>query len=407
MMKTSGLVGLLAGAAIALSASGQSKPSERRPVAEYWVSASTTTGMADMLGGGRPSLGSVAGLLMHGLPDPNTVHHHVLLQLGSGETNADPKGGHTPPPGFGAQSQLPLLTPQKLVAQTTRSEPSNAVETYRQQKPKGKLLIYWGCGEHSKQGQPFILDFATLSADPQSLSKMAAAFEGPSITPELPPSPSRNATYGEWPNAKSSAPANPASLVGDHWVQSDYSPDIRFSLSPANDFMGGISILSNAKSPTGSVDLKWAPVTGAQAFLITVVGTGGDGTLVIWSSSERRAASFAAPQYLNNGDIRRLVADRQLLEARTSDCTVPEEVVQAARQGFFSMTAYGGEINFSDPPRPSSAKSIISTTKVRYRSSTSGLLGQTLRGATSSAPSGPVDPVHSVLHGLGGLIPHR
>ena len=30
------------------------------------------------------------------------------------------------------------------------------------QRPKGRILIYWGCGEHAGPGQPTVIDFATM-----------------------------------------------------------------------------------------------------------------------------------------------------------------------------------------------------------------------------------------------------
>ena len=32
------------------------------------------------------------------------------------------------------------------------------------EKPKGRMLIYWGCGEHVGAGQPTVIDFSKLAA---------------------------------------------------------------------------------------------------------------------------------------------------------------------------------------------------------------------------------------------------
>ena len=60
---------------------------------------------------------------------------------------------------------------------------------------------------------------------------------------------------------------------------------------------------------------------------------------------------------------------------------VYREVVQAAPTGLLSMTAYAGEANVSFPPRPENPATpwnIQWQVKVRYKSTTGGLLGQTM-----------------------------
>ena len=57
---------------------------------------------------------------------------------------------------------------------------------------------------------------------------------------------------------------------------------------------------------------------------------------------------------------------------------MPKEVVEAAPQAMLQMAAYGPEANFSFPPRPENRATpwnIEWTAKVRYRSSTGGILG--------------------------------
>ena len=76
-----------------------------------------------------------------------------------------------------------------------------------------------------------------------------------------PPSPTRNATYGEWPNAQSrtSVPSE-GSLVGQHTIRGNYSPEITFALTPAQDFLGPLTLTTNAKLPSGAVQLGWGGV---------------------------------------------------------------------------------------------------------------------------------------------------
>ncbi|MET0338562.1 MAG: hypothetical protein ABW063_12480, partial [Caulobacter sp.] len=131
------------------------------------------------------------------------------------------------------------------------------------------------------------------------------------------------------------------------------------------------------ETPAGA-SLTWSPVAGAKAFLATAVGGGDRDTVALWVSSEAQAAAFIAPDYLSQGDIARLVEARQLMSPQTTTCALPKGFVDAAPSAMVSMVAYGGEANFSHPPRPTDPKlpwNIEWTTKVRYRSATSTILG--------------------------------
>ena len=213
-------------------------------------------------------------------------------------------------------------------------------------------------------------------------------------------------------------------------MQGNYSPTIKFSLTPAQDFLGPLNLTTNAKNPSGSGQLAWGPVSGAQAYVASAVGGGQNETVVLWSSSETQAAAFALPDYISPGDISRLVASRGLMGPQTTSCTVPKEVVDAAPQALVQMVAYGGEANFVYPPRPQDPKVAWNqewTVKVRYRSATGGLLGMAMpgmagrgddqgsqrrgadRGAQSQQPpQQPEDPAaarrKAIMKGLGGML---
>lgn len=181
-------------------------------------------------------------------------------------------------------------------------------------------------------------------------------------------------------------------------------------------------------------------MSGAQAYAAAVIGAsregrggGGDSTVVLWTSSESQAAAFALPDYIAPGDLARGVASHALMGPGTTSCLVPKEVVDAAPQAFLQMVAYGGEANFVYPPRPTDPKVAWNQqwqVKVRYRSSTGGLLGMTMPGGAGGRggyggrgggpPGGdqvqappPQTPAEAaaarrkaILQGLGGFIPH-
>jgi hypothetical protein len=224
------------------------------------------------------------------------------------------------------------------------------------------------------------------------------------------------------------------SLVGAHTIHGDYSPEIKFSLTGAQDFLGPLVLTTNTKTPGGPAQLGWAPVSGAQAYAAVVIGAsregqrGGAPTVVLWTSSESQAAAFALPDYIAPADLARGVASHALMGPETTSCAVPKEVVDAAPQGFLQMVAYGGEANFVYPPRPTDPKVAWNQqwqVKVRYRSATGGLLGMTMPGGrggygggggpaggdqAQAPPQSPQDAAaerrKAILKSLGGIIPH-
>ena len=160
-------------------------------------------------------------------------------------------------------------------------------------------------------------------------------------------------------------------------------------------------------------------------------GSGGDSTVVLWSSSEAQAAAFALPDYISPGDLARAVENHALMGPQTTSCSVPKEVADASPQGILQMAAYGAEANFVYPPRPSDPKVTWNQqwqVKVRYRSATGGLLGMTMPGMggprggyrpggggggdsdQARAPQSPQDVAaarrRAIMNGLGGIIPH-
>ena len=359
------------GAAVATTAAAQQKVTG--PIAVYWMSAQTQTGFgmpAMGAGGGRPDTGAMMRAMMGGGGATKTLQ----LQLGSGQTTGAPAADHLPPAALQAGSALPLLTPK--VVPVTREEPGpNIPREY--QKPRGRMLIFWGCGEHARPGQPVVLDFAKLAAG-QAPAAMAA-FKGIDYRPMQPPSASRNRTYGEWPNerAQTTVPSG-GSLVGEHTVRGNYSPEINFTLEEDQDFLGPINLTTNAKAAGGWVNLGWNLVGNAQAYYASAVGGDGE-TVVMWTSSETQAAAFSNPDFLSQGDINRLVASKTLMGPATRTCAVPKEVLDAAPTAMAQLVAYGGEANFVHPPRPQDPKVTWNqqwAVKVRYRSATGGILGQ-------------------------------
>ena len=414
-MKISGRA-LLAGAAI-IGAGAAAPPPVKQvvtgPVATYWMSTQTSSGM--VMGGGGPGGGRPSAMAMMGLGRGDNVSKSLILQLGSSQRpTGEPVAEHQPPSGLGVGPSLPLLTPRQTTA-PTREEPG-LPPSY--EKPRGRMLIYWGCGEHARPGQPVVIDFARVAAG-QMPPEFTRMMQGLQISAAQPPSPTRNTTYGEWPNARTrtQAPAS-GSLTGVHVIRGNYSPQIQFSMTPTQDFLPPVRMTTNSQIASGAYQLGWQPVSGARGYMASTMGGDGE-TVVLWSSSEVSSLLFALPDYLRPTDITRLLANRALMAPSQTSCAVPREVAQAAPQSMYQFVAYGGESDFSYPERPADPRqawNIAWTVKVRYRSATGGLLGMDMPGAddddAAEAPAGKPKPGKpgrprgsDLLRGLGVPIP--
>jgi len=406
-MKTA--VSILAGCAALALAGAATAQQAGEGTAVYWMSADTMSGMGAMMGGGgRPSMGSVMGAMMGRGGNQAGYAHSLMLQLGSSRrAGGEPSAEHLPPAGLQAGPSLPLVTPQGAA-------PEPKVPTMWPQgteRPRGRILIYWGCGEHARTGQPVVIDFASLTA-----GKVPPAFANNAVRMMNPPSAARFATYGEWPNPRShtSVPAG-GSLVGPHVVRGNYSPEIHFALGPGQDFLAPVRLSSNSASPSGAVPLVWQPVGGSRAWFVTAIGAGANGDMVMWSSSESQAMPMM--DYLSDAEIGRLVQQRVLLPGSADRCTVPMEVAKAGQGMMNTVTAFGGEANFSNPVRPARAPASWRpewTVKLRTKSTYMGMLGMSLdemmggRGGDERSGGDGQKPKKkkSLLGGLGGFIPH-
>jgi hypothetical protein len=370
-------IALLAAATTALA-----QPGSTGGTVTYWMSAETASGMAAMMGmsGGRPpSRGSIIGGLLTGrgpggpaANNPGYVHN-LRLELGSPRRPAGaPAADHFIPAGLDAGPSLPLVSPEPSAPPPPRPDRTPG---YSDGPANGRILIYWGCGEHARPGQPYEVDLARLRA-----GQMPPAMAALALRPMQPPSQAGSATFGEWPNPRSrtTIPAN-GSLVGAHAIRGNYSPEINFTLQPGQDFLAPIVLTSNTRGPAGSVPLAWTPIANARGYFLMAFGAAENNTMVMWSSSELQFSQMGAFDYLAPEGAARLVQQHVLLDPATSQCTVPAEVAGRVQAASLMMTAFGPEANFSYPARPARAPRGWApdwTVKFRTRSAYMGLLGQ-------------------------------
>jgi hypothetical protein len=368
MKKSKGYVILALAVCPAASFAQQQKVTP--PVAVYWMSIDTTSGLPMGGAGGGMSAMDMGRMMLGGGMDggPNRT---MLLELGSQRSaSASPAAAHEIPSGLKMGARLPLETPQ----QARRPEPRDDGVPENFEKPRGRMLIFWGCGEQAGPGQPYVVDFARIAQGemPQGLiSRRVNVQRGPSV--------SRSRTYGDWPNQRDSqrVPGD-ASLLGEHQVKGNYSPDIKFTLTDKYEFMEPVN-LSQAKAG-GGIRMTWNSVANAQGYFATAMG-GKEGTedVVFWSSSNSREFGDQLMNWLSPAEVARLIKERVVMPASTTECVVPAQFVAAAPSAFTRFIAYGEEANFVHPPRPKDPNAVWNqewAAKVRLKSTVATMLGE-------------------------------
>jgi hypothetical protein len=263
-------------------------------------------------------------------------------------------------------------------------------------------LIFWGCGAHAPAGQPVIIDLARLSA-----GQVPPDLFSSTVPRDRSVTFGNSRTYGDWPNSTSRAQVRAqSSIVGAHRIAGNYSPDIAFAL--AQDFMPALNATGAAQADQ-STQLSWnsvAAATGYYAWTMGFRGTpGGDsGDMVMWSSSSSRQFGGGLWDWIAPETVARLVNQRVVMPPSQTSCVVPMEVKQAAPDFMMgNLYAYGPEANFAYPPRPANARTPwrpIWTARVRYRSSTSWMIG--MPGAEAATTPNP--NCRRRRGGLGGVL---
>ena len=283
------------------------------------------------------------------------------------------------PAGLRMGDSLPLM-PVQLETTVLQREPGEVPPDM--EPPKGRLLMYWGCGNAVRAGQPRILDFSKLSTG--NIQAFGTAFSGRFA-------PDRGAKvksgYAVFPNERDqkSIPKR-GSLVGEHRVSGDGIPaSFKFSLGPEQDVMPGIALQSTG-SLQDSIALSWGNVDNARAYYLHAMSTQGN-DIILWSSSENGDSGMGLFDYLSNATIERWTKERVLLHSSVNQCNIPKGIL--AGQGkaagdkdsaaFLRMIAYGGEYNVIYPPRPTDPKVAWDqewSVRLRLKSHTMAMLGQ-------------------------------
>ena len=241
------------------------------------------------------------------------------------------------------------------------------------EKPKGRLLMFWGCHASAPKGQPFIIDFAKLP-NAQMPARMQVQMQGQRAAAQA-----RDRNSAWWPNGKGGKqPKSGSTLRGDHRITSGFTPEIKFAV--AGDYMATLNV---SPSDAGAAFLLgWNSVPGATGYAAWAVGgseraeQGGD--VIIWTSANNRD-SGAGSDWESPAEVQRQITAKNIMPPSQSSCHIPAEAKAAAGGMMFgSMNAFGPEENFSFPPKPADPKAVWNidwTAKVRFRAFSSFITG--------------------------------
>ena len=370
-------------AAVPGSAQKTTGPKER-----YEMDVATMSGFAAMAGGGRGGLGGAMSMMFGGDPS-SRVAYTLNLRLGSDQspTAPPPKGDHYFEPQAKLGKSVPLIAPP-------RAEGSYTTEFER---PKGRLLLYWGCGAKAGPGQPVIIDFAKVAAGQVPPGLFSSAVP---IIREV--SQANSKSYVDWPNSKGGKqPQAGSSLIGAHRINSNVGSDINFNL--AQDYMPGLQA-STAQQADGSVMIRWGALQPATGYVAWTIGGmdrgGGNGDMVWWTSSASKEFGGGLWDWLPPSVVANLITKKIVMPPSQTSCQIPAEVKKASGEMMIgNLNAFGPEANFSYPPKPAgnAVWNIDWTAKVRFRSHTMLLVGADMggmgaMGGSSGSASTPAEP---------------
>lgn len=377
--------------ASAVDAAEAPKQPVRGPVAQYWMDLATYNlmGMDDM-----PEMDGIAGRMIGNIAGTRAARGRDGREAkGVGNFGLTKYAGapgrqidialytRNKPSGLTATQEIPPradlgAAPLHLVTPPREGVGGGGEETTFPERPRGRILFYWGCSATVKPGQPRVIDMAGFSAQ-----DYAGFMQGRSV-------PDRGARaeagYAIWPNDReNSRVARGASVAGEHVVSGDGVPDkLRFTLSRDQDFMPSLKLESDGKR-SAAIRVRWQAIASARAYLLTATSAGQDPSgapdLVLWSSSEPPESGMGLMNYAANASIDGWLREKVLLPPAQTECDIPAGIFAKAENAMLQGIAYGNEVNFSYPPKPANAPPNWSpdwVARVRNKSVAVNLLGE-------------------------------
>jgi hypothetical protein len=363
------------------AAQQQQRQQQRQGPGTQYVMDVATHALAGMPAGMTlPGMGGSNGYGMSRGGAPGKYADLALLVRG----RPGVRGTHTIPPGMNMGASLPLLPPPGGRAES---------EVDRMEKPRGRLLVYWGCDANVRPGQPRIVDVAASPAayGPAMMGRYGGG------------RPAGGPGWSLWPNQEErrAVPAN-ASLVGDHRIGGDGVPaGMAFAIPATHDFMPQVEVTGTG-SLGASIPLEWRAVAGATGYFGHAMASKGN-DMILWTSSEQPEAGWGLIDFLSPSQVERWIRERVIMPTSTTRCQIPAGIFAGTDGAMGRLVAYGPELNRAAP-----GQNPEWTMRLRLMSSGMTMLGEDQgrrgRGGSGSGGSGsgnPLgNPVDTILRGI-------
>ena len=298
------------------------------PIANYWMDVSTSSGLgAGMMGGGRPNIGQMMAMMNGG---GQSVAHTVNLRLSSRDkASGAPEANHFIPAGMQMGQSLPLLTPEpiKHEAKSGSDEPGSY------EKPRGRMLIYWGCGEHA--AEPMVIDFSKVAAGQirpacRRSRKWGGQWAGcrcMNRRRRIPPGSANGRTFKD----SRQVPAS-ASLLGSHKSRAIIRRRSLSRSGRARISCPGLGLHETGAFRRAPYRLDWTPASQATGYALAIFGGNPNGDMIIWTSAKSASITpsfdYESPRRSGSWLLRALFC----LRTRASAC-FPAEVAQRGSAG--------------------------------------------------------------------------
>ena len=320
---------------------------KKKPLPQYWMSVETQN--TTIPGMSSQEMGGLEGMIIGKMTGMGGARRGLILQLVSPKaTPPDPEATHDIPPGQKMGNTLPLLIPEK--AKPAREDEAEE-PTY--EKPKFRMLMYWGCSETVRPGQPKVLD-----TEKMSMGDFGRAMAARTGSRQYPPSPRAGWTYADWPNRehRKEIPKD-SSLQGEHFVHGNYSPDIKFTVGEKHDFMAPVEFTSVTGGTNDSVRFSWKKIPTALGYFAMAIGQNEKtGETIIWSSSEVQEPGYGLMGYLTPFDVAKFIKEKVVMRPDVTNCAVPKGIFKDTGGAALQFIGYGDELNIAWPPKPKDPK---------------------------------------------------
>jgi hypothetical protein len=364
-------------AAACATAAAQTAPKQvvKPPVAQAWIDVATFSGFPMGGGMGEGMMNATLGSLMGGRgakaefgnTQSGAAGRWMDVTLYTSRNASLAEALQAVPAATTLAPTLKLQTPEKPkpLPPARDDEP----EQWDYEPPKGKLVMYWGCSETVRPGQPKVVNLETAT-----IAELGRFFESRRATQR-----GTHATAGRpiWPSRddKRALPAG-ASIAGEHAFTGEGVPgSFRFTVPAAQDLMPEFKLRQTDGG--GSIRLEWTAIPHARAYFLGSMGAlpEEESGMVLWTSSELPDSGFGLFDYQTNAAVDKWLGEKVLLPPTTTKCAVPKP---AAGAGMLRAIAYGTELNMAYPPRPKDPAVAWEpdwNVKIRVKSMTTTVLG--------------------------------